>query len=181
MLTRVHCKEVDRDHCSTVSTQELASSGGRASRTARAPVREESCAPSSAKQRPRLVSTCRRSAGSPTADSPVRDRRRVPERQVGLTVVLDDARTSNAWRRVSDASRGARPASRCRTATSHAARVDLAICFAGLGDKASALAHLGRAFNERVMRVIAIGDPEFDELRSDSRFRRLVEQLRLPA
>ena len=57
---------------------------------------------------------------------------------------------------------------------------DLAIAFTGIGDHESALDHLEQAFAQRVMRIVAIGDPEFDDLRSKPRFTRLVDRLRLP-
>jgi hypothetical protein len=40
--------------------------------------------------------------------------------------------------------------------------------------------YLEHASEERVMRVISIGDPEFDELRSEPRFAAIVRRLRLP-
>ena len=57
---------------------------------------------------------------------------------------------------------------------------DLAIAFTGIGDHESALDYLEQAFTQRVMRIVAIGDPEFDELRGKPRFTRLVARLRLP-
>jgi tetratricopeptide (TPR) repeat protein len=57
---------------------------------------------------------------------------------------------------------------------------DLAIAFAGIGDHESALDQLEQAFAQRVMRIVAIGDPEFDDLRNKPRFRRLVDCLGLP-
>jgi tetratricopeptide (TPR) repeat protein len=57
---------------------------------------------------------------------------------------------------------------------------DLATTFAGLGDRASALDHLEQAYAQRVMRVIGIGDPEFDHLQTDPRYKRLVHRLALP-
>ena len=58
---------------------------------------------------------------------------------------------------------------------------DPAIAFAGLKENASALDHLEQAVEERVMRVIAIGDPEFDALAAEPRYRRIAERLQLPA
>lgn len=57
---------------------------------------------------------------------------------------------------------------------------DLAVCVAGLAHHGAALDHSERAFHRRVMRVIAIGDPEFDGLRGERRFTDLVGTLRLP-
>jgi tetratricopeptide (TPR) repeat protein len=57
---------------------------------------------------------------------------------------------------------------------------DLAIAFAGIRDYASALDQLEQAFAQRVMRIVAIGDPEFDTLAAEPRYRRLGERLRLP-
>jgi DNA-binding winged helix-turn-helix (wHTH) protein/Flp pilus assembly protein TadD len=57
---------------------------------------------------------------------------------------------------------------------------DLAVAFSGIGDRASALEYLERAVDQRVTRILGVGDPEFDDLRSDPRFTRLTERLRLP-
>jgi DNA-binding winged helix-turn-helix (wHTH) protein/Tfp pilus assembly protein PilF len=57
---------------------------------------------------------------------------------------------------------------------------DLAIAFTGIGEHESALDYLEQAFTQRVMRIVAIGDPEFDALRGQPRFTRLVNRLRLP-
>jgi tetratricopeptide (TPR) repeat protein len=58
---------------------------------------------------------------------------------------------------------------------------DLAIVCAGLGDRASALDRLEQSFDRREMRIINLGDPEFDGLHDQPRYRRLLERLRLPA
>jgi DNA-binding winged helix-turn-helix (wHTH) protein/Tfp pilus assembly protein PilF len=58
---------------------------------------------------------------------------------------------------------------------------DLAIAFTGIGDRECALDHLEQAFSERVMRVVMLGDPEFDGLRAEPRYRRLLDRLRLPS
>lgn len=58
---------------------------------------------------------------------------------------------------------------------------DLAIAFAGVGERGAALEYLDRAVDERVMRVVSLGDPEFDDLRTDPRFRRVANRLHLPA
>jgi TolB-like protein/Flp pilus assembly protein TadD len=58
---------------------------------------------------------------------------------------------------------------------------DLAVCAAGLQDFDAALEHLEQAYRGRVMRVISIGDPEFDGLRGEPRFVELTRKLRLPS
>jgi hypothetical protein len=58
---------------------------------------------------------------------------------------------------------------------------DLAIAFTGVGEYECALDHLERAFSERVMRIVMLGDPEFDGLRAEPRYRRLLERLRMPS
>jgi len=40
---------------------------------------------------------------------------------------------------------------------------------------------LEQAFSERVMRLVMLGDPEFDGLRAEPRYRRLLDRLRLPS
>jgi len=57
---------------------------------------------------------------------------------------------------------------------------DLAVAFSGIGDRSSALEYLERAIDQRVMRILGVGDPEFDDLRSDPRFTRLTDRLRVP-
>ena len=56
---------------------------------------------------------------------------------------------------------------------------DIAVCLAGLDNRKAALDHLEQAYEERLMRVIAIGDPEFEGLREEPRFASLVQRLRL--
>ena len=58
---------------------------------------------------------------------------------------------------------------------------DLAIAFTGIGDHECALDHLEQAFSQRVMRIVMLGDPEFDGLRAEPRYRRLLDRLRLPS
>ena len=58
---------------------------------------------------------------------------------------------------------------------------DLSLCAAGLQDCSAALNHLELAYQDSVMRVISIGDPEFDGLRRKPRFMDLARKLRLPA
>lgn len=67
-----------------------------------------------------------------------------------------------------------------RARSAYLSPYDLALCFAGLKDYHSALNYLEHAYQERVMRVISIGDPEFDDLRSEPRFTALVKQLQIP-
>lgn len=59
--------------------------------------------------------------------------------------------------------------------------VDLALAFTGIGDHDSALDHLEQAFEQRVMRIVMLGDPEFDGLHAEPRYRRLLDRLRLPS
>jgi len=63
----------------------------------------------------------------------------------------------------------------------HVPAYDLAIAFTGVGDRDAALDQLERAFDQREMRVINLGDPELDALHGEPRYRRLLERLRLPA
>ena len=49
------------------------------------------------------------------------------------------------------------------------------------GTTPSALDHLEQAFAQRDMRIVNLGDPEFDGLRTEPRYRRLLDRLRLPA
>ena len=58
---------------------------------------------------------------------------------------------------------------------------DLAIAFTGIGDRDSALDHLEQAFSQRVMRIVMLGDPEFDGLRGEPRYTRLLKDLGLPS
>ena len=58
---------------------------------------------------------------------------------------------------------------------------DLAIAFTGIGDHHSALDCLEQAFDQRVMRIVMLGDPEFDGLRAQPRYRRLIDRLGLPS
>jgi len=67
-----------------------------------------------------------------------------------------------------------------RSRRTYVSPYDLAIAFAGIGDHESALDQLEQAFAQRVMRIVAIGDPEFDDLRGKPRFTRLVDRLHLP-
>jgi TolB-like protein/Flp pilus assembly protein TadD len=64
--------------------------------------------------------------------------------------------------------------------SSYVSPFDLAIVHAGLGNAQAALDYLEQAFTERVMRIVAIGDPELDGLRAEPGFTVLFERLRLP-
>jgi tetratricopeptide (TPR) repeat protein len=57
---------------------------------------------------------------------------------------------------------------------------DLALCMVGLGRHESALDYLDQADRERVMRLCGLGDPEFDSLRYEPRYIKLIQRLRLP-
>lgn len=57
---------------------------------------------------------------------------------------------------------------------------DLALIFAGLGERELALDRLEQCAEERVSRVTSLGDPEFYEVRGEPRYRRLLDRLRLP-
>lgn len=58
---------------------------------------------------------------------------------------------------------------------------DLAIAFTAIGDQGAALDSLEQAFEQRVMRIVMLGDPEFDGLRTEPRYKRLLDRLRLPS
>ena len=66
-----------------------------------------------------------------------------------------------------------------RSTREYVSPYDLATASAGIGDVTSALIHLERSCDERVMRVIGVGDPEFDALRREPRYQGLVERLEL--
>jgi DNA-binding winged helix-turn-helix (wHTH) protein/Tfp pilus assembly protein PilF len=66
-----------------------------------------------------------------------------------------------------------------RSTREYVSPYDLAVASAGIGDVTSALRYLERCCDERVMRTIATGDPEFDALRRESRYQSLVEGLDL--
>jgi TolB-like protein/Tfp pilus assembly protein PilF len=60
--------------------------------------------------------------------------------------------------------------------------VDLALAQLGLGRNADALALLGRAVEERSPRVAFLGiEPQFDPLRTDARFQRLIAEIGIPS
>lgn len=63
---------------------------------------------------------------------------------------------------------------------SYVSPYDLAVCAAGMRDCDHVLDQLERAYEQRVMRLIAIGDPEFDAFRGDPRFLELSRRLHLP-
>lgn len=59
--------------------------------------------------------------------------------------------------------------------------VDFAVVYLGLGQKDSALAFLEKGAEERSPRIAFLGvDPDFDGLRSDIRFQRLITRIGLP-
>ena len=68
-----------------------------------------------------------------------------------------------------------------RARTSYVSPYDLAVAHAGLGHTDATLRYLEYAYRDRVMRIISLGDPEFDDLRREPRFVALARQLRLPA
>jgi DNA-binding winged helix-turn-helix (wHTH) protein/Flp pilus assembly protein TadD len=55
---------------------------------------------------------------------------------------------------------------------------DLAIAFMGVGDLSGALDQIDQAFEQRVMRLVGLGDPEFDALRQKRRS--LLRRIGLP-
>jgi TolB-like protein len=57
----------------------------------------------------------------------------------------------------------------------------IGLIYTGLRENDSALKWLRKAYAERAARLTELGDVPFDGLRSDSRFRRLVERMGLPA
>ena len=64
---------------------------------------------------------------------------------------------------------------------SYVSPYDLALCYAGFGDNDAALSQLENAYRERVMRIIAIEDPEFDNLRHEQRLVSLANSFACPA
>ena len=73
----------------------------------------------------------------------------------------------------------ARPELELRSTREYVSPYDLGVACAGIGDMPGALNHLERCCDERVMRIIALRDPEFDVLRDELRYQRLVERLDL--
>ena len=57
---------------------------------------------------------------------------------------------------------------------------EFAIAYAGAGDRQAAVEWLERAFDQRVMRLVAIADPEFDLLRGEGAYQNLCTRLALP-
>jgi hypothetical protein len=57
---------------------------------------------------------------------------------------------------------------------------DFALAYLGLGDRDHALEWFQRAYEDRSLRPDFMKDPEFDELRSDSRFQDLLRRAGLP-
>jgi len=58
---------------------------------------------------------------------------------------------------------------------------DIAAIYVGLGERSKALWWLNKAYDERSYTVLQLGvEPEFDSLRSDSRFQNLLRRIGLP-
>jgi len=58
--------------------------------------------------------------------------------------------------------------------------LDIAVVYAGIGDRHSAFEWLEKACQERAMRIQELPDPIFDALRSDPRFADLMRRIGLP-
>lgn len=65
-----------------------------------------------------------------------------------------------------------------RSSREYVSPFDLAIGCIGVGDLSAALDQLDQAFDQRVMRIVGLGDPEFDRLRTKRRS--LLRRLGLP-
>jgi TolB-like protein/DNA-binding winged helix-turn-helix (wHTH) protein/Tfp pilus assembly protein PilF len=63
---------------------------------------------------------------------------------------------------------------------SYVSPFDFAVIYIGLGDRAKAFEWLERAYRERVMKIIELEQPIFDELRSDPQFHDLARRVGLP-
>ena len=63
--------------------------------------------------------------------------------------------------------------------TRYVCAYDIAIIYMGLGEKEAAFEWFERAFEERTVRLCELGDPAFDELRSNPRFQALVQRVGL--
>jgi tetratricopeptide (TPR) repeat protein len=66
------------------------------------------------------------------------------------------------------------------TQTAYVSPYDFALCYAGLGELELAIHHLEEAYRARVMRIISIGDPEWEILYAEPRFATLLRRLHLP-
>lgn len=66
-----------------------------------------------------------------------------------------------------------------RSRGEYVAAFDIAVVYAGLGDKESAMHWLEKAYDERTMRLEQITEPAFDGFRSDPRFRDLERRIGL--
>ena len=64
--------------------------------------------------------------------------------------------------------------------TKYVSPLDIAIIHTGLDDRDTAFYWLEKAFDERVMRIQELADPEFDSLRRDPRYAILVQRIGLP-
>ena len=58
---------------------------------------------------------------------------------------------------------------------------DIAVVYAGLGDRISTFQWLEQAYQQRVFRIIELTWPMFDNLRSDARWQDLVRRIELPS
>jgi DNA-binding winged helix-turn-helix (wHTH) protein/Flp pilus assembly protein TadD len=67
-----------------------------------------------------------------------------------------------------------------RATTEYISPYDLAIACIGVGEHDAALDYLEDAYAQRVMRLLGLGDPEFDVISRDKRYQRLVGRLGLP-
>ena len=67
-----------------------------------------------------------------------------------------------------------------RATTEYISPYDLAIACVGVGENDVALDYLDDAYAQRVMRLLGLGDPEFDGISREPRYQRLLGSLGLP-
>ena len=67
-----------------------------------------------------------------------------------------------------------------RATTEYISPYDLAIACVGVGENDAALDYLDDAYAQRVMRLLGLGDPEFDVISREPRYQRLLGSLGLP-